>query len=211
MKTDDLIQLLAKDSAVQWPFHRVFGVALTIGVAVAATLFCATLGPRPDIVMAMHTPRFWAKFSIVIVVAVAATALSQTSARPAENSARWQGLLLVAPVLPTIAAAIELYVVPPGMWTAKLIGQNARLCLTAIPLLSLGPLVCLFLALRRGAPRHPGAAGAIAGLVSGAIAATLYATHCPDDSPLFVIVWYTISIMAVTVAGYALGHRLLRW
>ncbi|NJL07877.1 MAG: DUF1109 domain-containing protein, partial [Methylacidiphilales bacterium] len=54
-------------------------------------------------------------------------------------------------------------------------------------------------------------AGAVAGLAAGALAATLYAAHCPDDSPLFVASWYGLSIAFVTVAGAALGVRLLRW
>jgi hypothetical protein len=35
--------------------------------------------------------------------------------------------------------------------------------------------------------------------------------HCPDDSPLFVAVWYPIAIAFMTAVGAALGARLLRW
>jgi len=51
---------------------------------------------------------------------------------------------------------------------------------------------------RRHGPTLTG--GGIAGLLSaGPLAATLYASHCTDDSPFFVATWYTIST--------ALGHR----
>jgi hypothetical protein len=50
-----------------------------------------------------------------------------------------------------------------------------------------------------------------AGLAAGAIAAAIYAWHCPDDSPLFLATWYTITIAGVTVGGALLGRRLLRW
>jgi hypothetical protein len=92
-----------------------------------------------------------------------------------------------------------------------MVGVNARLCLTLIPLLAIGPLACLLAALRQGAPSSPGLAGAIAGLAASGIAATFYAAHCTDDSPLFVMTWYLIAALIVTSAGYLIGRRLLRW
>jgi hypothetical protein len=65
--------------------------------------------------------------------------------------------------------------------------------------------------LRQGAPEHPALAGAAAGLFAGAIGAHLYATHCPDDSPLFVAAWYTLAIAFVVGTGALAGSRCLRW
>ncbi|PRD40724.1 hypothetical protein C5748_25375 [Phyllobacterium phragmitis] len=45
-------------------------------------------------------------------------------------------------------------------------GQNARHCLTIIPLLSVFPMICLLVAMRHGAPENPELAGAAAALVS---------------------------------------------
>ena len=56
-------------------------------------------------------------------------------------------------------------------------------------------------ALRHGAATRPALAGAAAGLMSAALAAVLYAAHCFDDSPLFVITWYSLAIGAVTALG----------
>jgi hypothetical protein len=39
----------------------------------------------------------------------------------------------------------------------------------------------------------------------------LYAAHCPDDSPLFVLAWYGLAIALVTGAGMLVGSRVLRW
>ena len=71
-------------------------------------------------------------------------------------------------------------------------GMHAQNCLTLIPLLSIGPPICL-LALRNGASTRPGLAGAIAGLAASGIGATFYATNCTDDSPLFVVTWYPLA------------------
>ena len=47
--------------------------------------------------------------------------------------------------------------------------------------------------------------------VSAAAAAALYAFHCFDDSPLFVVTWYALAALPVIALGAAVGHRLLRW
>jgi len=65
--------------------------------------------------------------------------------------------------------------------------------------------------LRHGAPARPAVAGAIAGLLSAALAATLYASHCTDDSPLFVATWYTLATALVTAVGALAGSKLLRY
>ncbi len=54
-------------------------------------------------------------------------------------------------------------------------------------------------------------AGATAGLVAAAIGATLYASHCQDDSPLFVATWYVIAVAIMALLGAVLGSRFLRW
>ncbi len=68
---------------------------------------------------------------------------------------------------------------------------QAKVCSVAIMGLSFAPLALLLTAMRAGAPRWPRMAGAMVGLLAGATGALFYAIHCPDDSPLFVAVWYT--------------------
>jgi hypothetical protein len=93
----------------------------------------------------------------------------------------------------------------------RLVGSNSRICLTAIPLMSLPLLAAALIGLRHGAPSRPAVAGAIAGLVSAGLAATLYASHCTDDSPLFVATWYSIATALVTAIGALAGSRMLRF
>ena len=211
MKTDNLIELLAKDNAPQWSFRMLFSVALICGVAAAGVLFFAMIGVRHDFLSAAETMRFLMKFVVTLTLAAGALGLAQAMARPGAAFGAWPWLLAAAPALLIIAVAIELLVVPPEAWTARLVGQNASFCLKVIPFLSLGPLALLILALRRGAPSNPGRAGTLAGLASGAIAAAFYAAHCPDDSPLFVAAWYGIAVTIMAGVGYLAGRRLLRW
>jgi hypothetical protein len=48
-------------------------------------------------------------------------------------------------------------------------------------------------------------------MLSAGLAATLYASHCTDDSPLFVATWYTLSTALVTAIGALAGSKLLRF
>jgi hypothetical protein len=212
MRTDDLVHALAADHHTPRPsIGRQFALAIAIGLAISAVLFWVSLGPRPDIAAAALTVRFDLKIVEALLLAATAVALASRLAQPGAGTGLQTVLMVAAPVLLAIAVIAELFVVLASQWQAKLVGDNSLICLTAIPLLSLPLLAAMLLALRHGAPTSRGAAGAAAGLVAGGLAAALYATHCTDDSPLFVATWYSIAIGAVTVLGAVLGRRLLRW
>jgi hypothetical protein len=210
VKTDDLIELLVKDSA-PWRFRSVLAGAVVGGIIIAAILFFAAIGFRPDISEAVNSSRFLFKFVVTVSLAVTAIWVMLSVGRPGGSLAHRGLALAIAPALLAFAAVVELLVLPESQWMPRLVGQHARLCLTLIPLLSIGPLACLLAALREGAPSSPGLAGAVAGLAASGIAATFYAAHCNDDSALFVMTWYSMATLIVTTAGYLIGRKLLRW
>lgn len=211
MKTEELIRALVLDgSRPVVPIGRALFAALGLGALLSVALFLLILHPRPDIGHALHTLPFDFKLIVVLVVWLAATMLLTETARPI-GTLRRRWTLLLGPLLLGAGVIVELFSMPAASWATRLIGHNAIHCLSLIPLLSLPPLACLLAALRRGAPMHPMVAGAIAGLVSGGLAALLYAMSCPDDSPLFVATWYSIAIAGVTGAAAFAGGRLLRW
>jgi hypothetical protein len=181
-----------------------------VGALVAATLFFSEVGFRPDIAEAVHSARFLFKFVVTITLAVTAVFVVLHVARP-DDDLRSSRALILAPLLLACAVGLELAVVPSGQWISKLVGHNARICLTLIPLLSIGPLICFMIVLRQGAPANPGWAGAVAGLAASGIAATFYASNCNDDSPLFVATWYPIAVVAGSAAGYLIGIKALKW
>lgn len=211
MKTDDLVNLLATDSSPPWRFQWVLALAVAGGIGLAALLFFAAIGFRPDIDAALQTSRFLFKFVVTIALAVTATRALIGLGRPGGSFAQYGPALVLAPALLACAVLVELWLLPEAHWMPSLIGHNARFCLTLVPLLSIGPLACFLAALRHGAPSQPGLAGAVAGLAASGIAATFYAANCTDDSPLFVMTWYPLAILIVTVAGYVVGRKLLRW
>ncbi len=54
-------------------------------------------------------------------------------------------------------------------------------------------------------------AGAVAGVLAGAIGTFVYAFHCNESAMPFVAIWYTLGIAAVGVLGALLGRVTLRW
>ncbi|MEP9380164.1 NrsF family protein [Aquabacter sp. CN5-332] len=211
MKTDELIGLLAQDAPVRDKLLGRLLLAFLLGMAVATGLFAARVGIRPDVLSAGQTVRFLFKVLLVFALfCISAAAVSQVG-RPEARLAPWGIAFAALTIALGIAVAAELFVTPESLWGVRLVGQNAVFCLVVIPTLAVAPLAFLLFALRGGAPARPGLAGAIAGLAASGMAATLYAIHCPDDSPLFVATWYSIATALVTGVGYVAGSRLLRW
>lgn len=211
MKTDDFITVLANDAGSIRRFRSVLAVSLGGAVFAAAALFLAAIGVRPDIAEAMHSGLFLFKF--VVTAALASTAIWSVFrlSRPGLVRSHPGLVMVLAPTLLLGSVAVELMRLPEEQWLPSLIGENARFCLTLIPLLSAGPLACILAGLRHGAPSNPGLAGALAGLAASGIGATFYAANCTDDSPLFVLAWYPIAVSIVTSAGFLIGRKLLRW
>jgi hypothetical protein len=212
MNTNQLIHALSTDLRVsRTALELRFGTILIPGVLLALALFAVTLGPRPDFPIALEQPRFLFKFAITLLLALASALLLWRLARPGAPIRSQIWLLGLVPALLILAVMAELFVLPRSQWMAKLVGENAAMCLWCVPLFSLPILSAALAGLRAGAPTRPSLAGAAAGLLAGGIGASIYAAHCPDDSPLFVAAWYSLAIAFVTVIGAAAGRLSLRW
>ena len=212
MDTDQLIRTLAEDNTHR---TRPVGFALMLSLVAAAPvsllMFFTELGIRPDVMTAMRNPFFDLKFAVTLALAIAAIAVSLHLSRP-EASLRGFGWLLLIPAgLMTAGIGGEMMMPQRLPMMTRLVGSNSRICMMAIPLMSLPLLVAALFGLRHGAPTRPAVAGAIAGMVSAGLAATLYASHCTDDSPLFVATWYTLATALVTAIGALAGAKLLRF
>jgi hypothetical protein len=212
METDQLIRTLAADNAHRArPVGFVLALWLLAALPVSVAMLLAGLGVRPDVMMAMHNPFFDLKFLVTLALAVPALAISLHLSRP-EASLRGRAWLLLIPAGLLLAGIASEMMLPQRLpMMTRLVGSNSRLCMTAIPLMSLPFLAAALIGLRHGAPTRPAVTGAIAGLLSAGLAATLYASHCTDDSPLFVATWYTIATAIVTAIGALAGSRVLRF
>src|SRR6267154_36366 len=108
-------------------------------------------------------------------------------------------------------AAISLGSAPRSHWGRMILGDEWLECLLSIPIIAIVPFAVSIWAVRKGAPTNLVRAGAFAGLIAGGVSAIGYALHCTDDSLPFISVWYGGTIVLCTLAGAALGPRLLRW
>jgi hypothetical protein len=212
METDQLIRTLAADNEYRAPkVGTVLTLALLIAAPVSILIFFSILGIRPDVMTAMRNPFFDLKFAVTLSLAIPAIAISLHLSRPEALMRGWGWLLLIPVGLLALGIGSEMMMAPQTPMMMRLMGKNSRVCVSAIPAMALPLLAGALFGLRHGAPSRPALAGAVAGLSAAGLAATLYASHCTDDSPLFVATWYSIATAFVTAIGAVAGSKLLRY
>jgi hypothetical protein len=212
MHTDQLISTLVADRNQRAkPVWLMLTLALLATAPITMAIFFWKLGVRPDVMTAIHNPFFDLKFFVTLSLAIPAISVGLHLSRP-EASLGGRAWLLSIPLGLLIAGMVyELTTAQPLPMMARLVGSNSRVCLTAIPVLSAPLLAAALIGLRHGASSRPALTGAVAGLLSSGLAATLYASNCTDDSPLFVITWYSVAITVVASIGALAGSKLLRF
>ena len=186
MDTDQLIRTLAADNTRARPVGFVLALALLAAAPVSLLMFFTELGVRPDVMTAMRNPFFDLKFAVTLALATSAILVSLHLSRPEASMQGWGWIFMIPAGLLVAGISGEMMMPQRLPMMTRLVGQNSRVCMTAIPAMSLPLLAAALIALRHGAPTRPALAGAIAGLLSAGLAATFYASHCTDDSPLFV-------------------------
>jgi hypothetical protein len=212
MDTDQLIKTLAADNVHRArPVSFALALALLAAAPVSLLMFFAELGVRPDVMTAMHNPFFDLKFAVTLALAAAAITIALHLSRP-EASLRGFVWLLMVPAGLLVAGISGEMMMPQRLpMMTRLVGSNSKVCMTAVPMMSLPLLAASLIGLRHGASTRPALEGAMAGLLSAGLAATIYASHCTDDSPLFVATWYTLSAALVAAIGALAGSRVLRF
>src|SRR5208337_2112953 len=188
-----------------------FAADVAVGLVGALALYVLFVGPRPDIAEAARTVRFNLKFVVALTLALPSLLLLFRLARPDAKPGALALWLFTPLILLALAVVVELVVVPSSEWLPRLIGHNMRYCTTMIPMMAAPILAALIVAMGAGAPQHPGWTGALAGAASAGLAAFLYASHCTDDSPLFVATWYPLTTLVCAGVGALAGRRFLRW
>ncbi len=212
MKTDDLIAMLGTN--VEPVDHRqvvrTVSVAVAGGAVVALGAMLFLFGVRADLTATALT-FLLLKLVFTIGLVIPASIYLIKLARP---GGEWKIPIafVAAPfVAIMLIAAISLAFAPISHWDEMIVGDRWLECLLSIPVIAIVPFAVIVWALRRTAPTDLVRAGALGGLVAGAVSATGYALHCVDDSLPFVALWYGGTIALCTLAGAMLGPRLLRW
>lgn len=184
---------------------------MPVAVAIAAIGLLATAGARDDLAQVLDAPRFLFKFLATLSLAIPALLLLPRVALPDYRPTGRRRALWLGPLVLLAGVSLELVSLPRESWLPAAVGHNGLWCLFMVPMLAIAPLAAALYCLRQSAPAMPARAGAVAGLASGALAATVYALHCTDDSPLFVGLWYSLGVLFVSAAGAWLATRVARW
>ncbi len=211
MKTDQLIDLLSTnlEPANKGHIRKSLILALIVGGAGAFCVMLSTVGLRPK--GTNHLGFLLLRLIFTVGLVAAGAALLPRLARPGQTGKRLAALTVLPFVVIAVACAIAVGFESPMSMGRMLFGMNWATCLICIPLFAVIPFVALIWFLRKAAPTELVRTGAIAGLVAGALGATAYAFHCPDDSVPFIAVWYGAMIGLCSLIGAVLGPRLLRW
>lgn len=211
MKTDDLIDMLARGAgaAPRAPAAARLLPALLLGGAIA--LAAALRFKQPVAAALWAEPAMWLKLAYAAALVAAGAWLTARLGRPLPRTR-----LPLRAALAVVAAMgafglVALLSAPEAARLEVLLGQSWRTCPRDVLLLSLPALAGSLWALRGLAPTRPRAAGAAAGVLAGAVGAFGYAFTCPELSPAFVAVWYTLGIAGAGMLGAVLGPRVLRW
>jgi hypothetical protein len=213
MKTEQLINLLSTNLEPVDAHRVVRNLWMTIvaGLVLASLTCIVTLGMRQDLSNPGVLEFLFVKIGFAAAVTILGWRLLLKHARPGgENHSRifLVGVPFVALV---ILAAVNLMLVSASQWDHLVMGERLLQCLLSIPIMAIVPFAIIVWAVRNAAPTNLLRTGALAGLVAGGIGAIAYALHCPNDTVPFVAFWYGGTIVLCTLAGAALGPRLLRW
>ena len=211
MRTDDLIQLLARDDTPPRPLSPRLLLQSGAALALMGAVALAILGPRADLGQAMADPVTRMKWLLPLAVAIPALIAAMRLTRPQTRRApglMLAGLVAVGAVLWLLATIL---VTPSQAVWPRMRGSSALICLSAVTLISILPLAAGLRILRDGASTAPMRSGAAMGLAAGGLATLVYAMHCTEDAPLFFLTWYGLAIGMVTTAGALAGRWLLRW
>ena len=213
MKTEELVTLLAAGVApvAGNTVSRRVAVALGWGLPGAVLLLVLMLGIRTDLAHAGSELMFWMKPAFAAGLALAGLVAAERLARPGMRL----GFVWAALALPVLAvwliAAVVLVNAAPAQRADLVFGTTWKTCPLNIALISLPLFAATLWAIKGLAPTRLALAGASAGLLAGALAALVYALHCPESTAPFLAVWYVLGIAIPTLAGAVLGPRVLRW
>jgi hypothetical protein len=213
MKTDELIRMLSTnlEPVRGRELRNLVTAALAGGAIVAFCLMLAIFGAPVDALGGEHFALKMLALAFTLGLVGAGANLLVRFARPVDPGRNSLVPIVLLFLAMLFAGVVALLLAHPAGWSGMIFGPQWAACLICIPLFAIAPFAALVWALRKGAPTRLEWAGAVAGLVAGALAAAIFALHHPGGSVPFIVLWYGGPIVLCGLAGAILGPRLLRW
>lgn len=212
MNTNQLIVALTAELApvrrLRSPTFRTF-IWLLLGLPWIA-LVVTVVGPRDDL-LHLLADREW-MFLQAATLATAMTAAMAAFCAGVPGRPRWEHFV------PAVPFALWLSVPVLDLVASLKAGDVSQLafapdwiCLPGVILVGAGPGIGMILALRRGAPVHPGVAAFLGGLAAAALGNFGLRLFHQQDASLMVLIWQIGSVMLLTLLSGGVGRRLLTW
>lgn len=207
--TDDLIGTLAREAGTEpnrspSSFGRAFLLSTLFSLLVAVALSASGEGFRGNLAFFVSYEPFLLKLAGALLLAGGAFLMARRAALPGSGGASW--LLILPGILPFAYHATLDPWGPPAPDNLA-----AARCSIDIALLSLPGLWLILRAMKSAAPTRPARAGALAGLLAGAVGSAGHAFACGNDGGLSVVLWYGAALLLMTGLGAAIGRKTLRW
>lgn len=214
MNTEQLIATLAAHPVTAPPARALWrlGGSAALGGGAGLVLLLATLGANPQLAQqAAVLPMVWIKLAFTVATAAAALAGLAPLALPGRVLGPKRWLPALPALLVGLLALQVLGATTPAKWPSLWLGSTWWICPILITAFSVPAFVLLVAALRSLAPTRLRGAGAMAGLLAGAVGATVYQLHCPELAAPFLVTWYVLGMLVPAALGALVGPRVLRW
>ena len=180
--------------------------------AIELALFLMIGAERSDLPVAVTLPSFWWKLGSLGAIAAVSGAVAILSFDPTEKPRRGLRLLVAMTVLCAVPALL-IDAVPDGFagLASRLSWRDGIDCVCHIAALSAPPVIGLGWLMRRGAPTDAGGTALAVGATAAAWGGFVFVFACPQDDPVYVVVWYAVGCGLVIAAARWMLPRLTRW
>ncbi len=210
--------LVSTKQPTQLSYSNQFKLALSMGTIVTVGFFLLIFSIRWDILhfeSSLSWPQWILGFKLMFGIALSGFAFTHLkfATQPySHNKIKLKGLVYLISfiVLTVVFLSIESNE-SNGITTNMMPSVIAFDCAASLFLLGLPLLASFLFALRSAMPNTPAVAGFYAGLGAASIAIMLYGFHCPVDSVVFALIWYSVAILMLAAIGYFMGRTLLKW
>ena len=190
--------------------RREAGAVLALGAAELA-LIVMFGAMRPDMGQVILSPFMAWKIGSLALLAGVSCAIAIRSFVPPASFRRSLMLPLGLAGLEMIGGGLVTPAADRGQSLfERLSPAHGLLCAVSIVTLALPMMALLAILMRRAAPVHPKRSALAAGLAASTCGALIFTACCPMNDPLYVIVWYSIAVAAVTSAARWLLPRRFR-
>jgi hypothetical protein len=204
----ELVDQLASELA---PVRRLWpiGVRLTLWLLLEALVLAWMLThTKNNFIAKMHQPSYLLEVVTFVVASIITAAMALRAAIPGRRVGR--GELVVAVVM--VISGVALLMGQPirtGYPLSDFISAGLR-CAMETVLFALLPWAALWWAVRRGAPTHGTAAGALIGAAALLFSFAVMRLGCRIDDPLHIITWHLMPAVIVVGASTWAGSWWLR-